>query len=190
MNNQFNAKILLTLANQKANQGFTLIELLVAFMIVGVLAAIALPNYLSQVGKARETEAKGTIGAMTRAQQIYFSEEADFATSVEQLAVPIGNEKYYVISVPLKGVQLANGSTDPKNGLVDPSNANGKNGTRDYISGIAYDTLSRTFDSVVCRADNSLDKYVLAVVHAPTGSGAITEDATTSCQTSTTEVIE
>lgn len=43
--------------NQK-EQGFTLIELLVVIIIIGLLAAIALPSFLSQTDKARFAEAK------------------------------------------------------------------------------------------------------------------------------------
>ncbi|MGL4884096.1 MAG: type IV pilin protein, partial [Waterburya sp.] len=50
-------KYLLSKKLQSLNQGFTLIELLVVTIMVGVLAAISLPNLLAQIGKARETEA-------------------------------------------------------------------------------------------------------------------------------------
>ena len=79
MNNTFKANLLKTLANKKGNKGFTLIELLVVVIIIGVLAAIALPNLLGQVGKARESEAKSQLGAINRAQQAFFTERGEFA---------------------------------------------------------------------------------------------------------------
>ncbi|MGB5768668.1 MAG: prepilin-type N-terminal cleavage/methylation domain-containing protein, partial [Crocosphaera sp.] len=99
MNNTFKANLIKTLANKKGNKGFTLIELLVVVIIIGVLAAIALPNLLGQVGKARESEAKSTLGAMVRAQQTAFAERGEFAGSIANLEVPVGNEKFYGIFV-------------------------------------------------------------------------------------------
>ena len=67
---------------QKGEEGFTLIELLVVVIIIGVLAAVALPNLLSQVGKARETEIKNAVGTTLRQEQAYHFEQHDYSPGV------------------------------------------------------------------------------------------------------------
>ena len=47
-------------------KGFTLVELMIVIVIVGVLSAVALPNFLSQTGKAKGTEAKAQISAIMK----------------------------------------------------------------------------------------------------------------------------
>jgi type IV pilus assembly protein PilA len=75
---------------KKGNEGFTLIELLVVVIIIGVLAAIALPSLLSQVSKARQSEAKQNVGSINRAQQAYYLENANkFASGLQELAIGI-----------------------------------------------------------------------------------------------------
>ena len=58
-------------------QGFTLIELLVVILIIGILAAIAIPSFLNQREKAQDTEAKTTARtAQTAAESIYVENQS------------------------------------------------------------------------------------------------------------------
>ena len=156
MNNVFTAKLLQNLNNKKGEKGFTLIELLVVVIIIGVLAAIALPNLLGQVGKARESEAKNIVGALNRAQQSRFVERSNFVganttDTIALLEVPTGAAKYYQFSVPAEAIQLATGTYDRNDGL-GVVNHNLNDGTRDYVGAIQYDQDTRDFQTVVCRS--------------------------------------
>jgi type IV pilus assembly protein PilA len=87
MRTELQAKFLQHLNNRKKDdKGFTLVELLVVIIIIGILAAIALPNFLSQGAKAKQTEAKQNIGLVNRVQTAYRSENSSFATSFDILA--------------------------------------------------------------------------------------------------------
>jgi type IV pilus assembly protein PilA len=80
------------LSKKKDNEGFTLIELLVVIIIIGILSAIALPSFLNQAAKAKQSEAKTYIGSVNRTQQAYRIENTSFAADFTALQIGIGTQ--------------------------------------------------------------------------------------------------
>lgn len=79
---------LLNYINQKKkNEGFTLVELLVVIIIIGILSSIALPTFLNQANKARESEAKTYVSTVTRAQQSYRLQNQTYTGDIDELEV-------------------------------------------------------------------------------------------------------
>jgi type IV pilus assembly protein PilA len=85
MKTEFKAKFLQHINKRRQDQGFTLIELLVVIIIIGILSAIALPSFLSQANKAKQSEAKQYISSLNKGQQAFYAERGTFVTDIAQL---------------------------------------------------------------------------------------------------------
>ena len=76
-------------------KGFTLIELMIVVAIIGILAAIAIPNFLKFQAKARQSEAKTNLAGIATAEIAYYAEKQFWGHTFEIIGyAPTGKTKY------------------------------------------------------------------------------------------------
>jgi len=78
----------------KNKQAFTLIELLVVVLIIGILAAVALPQYKKAVYKTRYATLKNMTQAIADAQTVYYLANGTYATDFNELSIDTGGAIY------------------------------------------------------------------------------------------------
>ena len=150
MNSTFKFKLIQALNKKNGNKGFTLIELLVVVIIIGVLAAIALPNLLGQVAKGRQAEARNNLGTVSRAQQAYRLESGvfgTFSTTAANNQLPVAIQPQYYVYPDSTGVSATAAVTNAN------ANPTYNNDIRDYSSAVAQ-TADGQFSAIICEATN------------------------------------
>jgi type IV pilus assembly protein PilA len=83
----------------KNNKGFTLIELMIVVAIIGVLAAIAIPNFLNYQCKAKQSEAKSGLGTIRTAQEAYFAEHDTYSYEAGDIGFATKGKARYTFTV-------------------------------------------------------------------------------------------
>ena len=76
-------------------KGFTLIELMIVVAIIGILAAIAIPNFLKFQAKSKQSEAKTNLKGIYTAETGYFGENNSYGTFPQANWEPVGKSRYH-----------------------------------------------------------------------------------------------
>ena len=82
----------------KKQLGFTLIELMIVVAIIGILAAIAIPNFLRFQAKAKQSEARVVLSGIYTSETAYFAEQNTYSTDLQNRVgfAPASTPKYYL----------------------------------------------------------------------------------------------
>lgn len=91
---------------------------MVVIIIIGILAAIALPSFLNQANKARQSEAQTYIGAMNRGQQAYYLENREFGGLGDLDLGLSDSENYTYLATPDAVPSVLNTATPTGGDLV------------------------------------------------------------------------
>jgi type IV pilus assembly protein PilA len=148
MKSDLQVKFLSFMTGRKKGEGFTLIELLVVIIIIGILAAIALPSFLNQANKAKQSEAKQYVSSISSAEQTHYLEQTKFTTDFNDLAkvVKANTTNYSYTMAPATNLK-----TDVNiNGITVNSQA-----LRSYISQVKVNTIAAGAGSGVAAGEST-----------------------------------
>ena len=108
------------------NKGFTLIELLVVVLIIGILSAVALPQYTKAVEKSRATEAITLLGNLANAEEIYKMSTGSYTTDLSLLDIQLpGVGSSTVSTVSTKNFVITATAASATAFTADATRANG-----------------------------------------------------------------
>jgi type II secretion system protein G len=132
-------------------KGFTLVELMIVIVIIGILAAIAIPKFADMVDKSKEGATKGQLTSLRSALNIYYSDNEGKYINVKEQTTTVSSttvlQNYlvpkYIASIPVAKLPRKNNNHNctPESSIVyavDFPTANVKD-SGDNTGGWAYD---------------------------------------------------
>ena len=174
MKSDFKTKLIQHMLNKKnGEKGFTLIELLVVIIIIGILAAIALPSFLNQTSKAKQSEAKTYVATINKTQQAYFTEKGTFAPGLTflSLGTPAATDNYSYAVASTTTIATVVGASTLKPNL------------KAYVGRISTGVIASISEvysnSIVCESEPKPAPYPIAAGDYPQGNVTVVVSPTT-----------
>jgi type IV pilus assembly protein PilA len=136
------------LSKLRSKKGFTLIELMIVVAIIGILAAIAIPNFLKFQAKSKQSEAKTNLGGIFTAETAFYGDNNYYGNFSQIAWAPVGTAKYTYYSGG-----YTNGASGPSPAPVSPADNAGNT-----ASGLTMPAgVARTDNTFIIGATGNID---------------------------------
>ena len=99
------------LTSWRDQKGFTLIELMIVVAIIGILAAIAIPNFLQYQARARQSEGRTNLGGIFVSETAFLGEQGRYGSFQEVGFTLASATNRYTYRSPLNGGNATSGNT-------------------------------------------------------------------------------
>jgi len=155
----------------RKQEGFTLIELMIVVAIIGILAAIAIPNFMQYQAKSKQSEAKTNLGGIYTSEVAYFGEANAFSDSFTAIGFDVAAATKQRYTFTLGG---ATALTAPSNTGCTDYTTSGVSVTPPGFTALATGNIDGDAYCDIWTVDNTKNLF-----NGPAG-GSLTNDVTSS----------
>ena len=100
-------------------KGFTLIELMIVVVIIGILAALAIPRFMQATVKAKESEAKTILKQIYTLERTYRQEQGTYVANLVTIGFDVPTNSRYIYAIALAGANTFSATATPNGSDAD-----------------------------------------------------------------------